>query len=254
MKTIKLTEEQKEQLLKPNMYMAAVFGEGIGWNLRIDNEDYFNYHDLEGPVPNGRNGYARIRELDEIENHPGFILISEKAMEITENSEDEIYANLDCDDCHGSGYFYVDYDPENQIFTTNLDVNLIRSDESSFKKTFEEWGNTQPQNQWQKFTYLKKLLDPEFIEKYKNEGDGGVFELIYNGGGDSGQFNEPVDIPQDIEYLGYEIIDVYHSGWENNEGADGTIVIDFNQRTISIYHLQYRESDKNVELEKYQLV
>jgi hypothetical protein len=52
--------------------------------------------------------------------------------------------------------------------------------------------------------------------------------------GDSGQIEEPTDITQDIEYLGYEIIDVYHSGWENNEGADGRIVIDFNQRTISL--------------------
>jgi len=47
---------------------------------------------------------------------------------------------------------------------------------------------------------------------------------------------------------------VYHSGWENNEGADGRIVIDFNERTIALYHEMYYEEAENVDLEKYKLV
>jgi hypothetical protein len=95
----------------------------------------------------------------------------------------------------------------------------------------------------------------KILELLSEESEGSsLLELKYNGGGDSGQFDEPIDIPSDIETLGYEIIDVYHSGWENNEGADGRIVIDFNERTISLYHQHYYEETEEIELEKYQFV
>ena len=254
MKKIQLTDEQKQNLVRTNMYMQAVFGDGINWSLFCYAEEQLDHNELDGPIPAGDNGWDRRNEIDEIENEPGFILINEMAIEITKNSDNDVYDELGCDECAGSGYLYVHYDPETQIFSTSVDRYLRLSEDSEYMKTFEEWGNTQPQYPWQKFTYLKKLLDPEFIEKYKNEGEGGVFELIYNGGGDSGQIEEPVDLPQDIEYLGYEIIDVYHSGWENNEGADGRIIINFNEKTISLYHQHYYEEGEKVELEKYQLV
>jgi hypothetical protein len=43
MKTIKLTEEQKQQLLKPNLYIAAVFFDGLEWNLPCYNEESIDY-------------------------------------------------------------------------------------------------------------------------------------------------------------------------------------------------------------------
>jgi hypothetical protein len=254
MKKIKLTDEQKEKLLRPNLYMSAVFGEGIEWSVYCYAEETIDFNELNGPLPSGKNGWDRKKEIDEIQNEPGFFFIDETAVEIAKNTEDAAYDEMSCDDCVGSGYIYVHYDPETQIFSSSVERYLRFSEDSEYMKTFEEWGNTQPQYPWQKFTYLKKLLDPEFIEKYKNEGEDGVFELIYNGGGDSGQIEEPVDLPQDIEYLGYEIIDVYHSGWENNEGADGRIIINFNEKTISLYHQHYYEEGETVELEKYQLV
>ena len=254
MKEIKLTEEQKQKLVKPNAYMAAVFGDGIEWGVHVYSEESIYYNDFEAPLPAGKYGWSRQNEMDEIERDPGFILINEMALEFAKDSEDDLYDAFYCDNCNGSGRLEVHYDPETQIFTTSADRYLTLSEESEHMKTFEEWGNTQNVHPWQKFTYLKKLLDPEFIEKYKNEGEGGVFELVYNGGGDSGQIEEPIDLPQDIEYLGYEIIDFYHSGWENNEGADGRIVIDFNERTISLYHEQYYDESETVELKKYQLV
>ena len=254
MKTIKLTEEQKQLIKKPNAYIGGSFSDGIGWDMYIHNEGYYTSSDLDGPTPSGNGGWQRRDELNEIENHPGFILISEIAIDIADNLESDVYRELDCNDCSGSGTFYINYDAENRIFTAGLDVNIRLSEENYFMKTFNEWANTQPVSEWTRLPTVKKLSDPNFIEKYKNEGDDGVFELQYNGCGDSGQIDEPTDLPQEIEYLGYEIIEIYFNGWENNEGADGTIVIDFNQRTISIYHLQYREGDKSVELEKYQLV
>ena len=254
MKTIKLTDEQKQKLVRPNMYMQAVFGDGINWSLYCYAEEQLNHNELDGPIPAGNNGWDRRNEIDEIENEPGFILINEIATEITKNSDNDVYDELGCDDCAGSGYFYLNYNPETQIFSTSVEKYLRLSQDSEYMNTFEEWGNTQPQYPWQRFDYLKKLLEPEFIEKYKNETEDGIIELQYNGYGDSGQIDEPTDLPQEIEYLGYEIIDIYFSGWENNEGADGTIVINFNEKTISIHHLMYYDEDENYELEEYQLV
>jgi hypothetical protein len=254
MKTIKLTDEQKEKLLRPNMYMSAVFGEGIVWSVYCYAEDSIDFREFDGPLPAGKNGWDRRNEIDEIEKEPGFIIIDEMALEIAKDSEDSAYDEMSCDNCAGSGHLYVHYDPETQVFSTRIEVYLRLSEYTEHIQTFDEWANTQPTYPWQKFTYLKKLSDPEFIEKYKNEGDNGVFELVYNGGGDSGQFDQPIDLPSDIEMVGYEVIDVYHSGWENNEGADGRIVIDFNERTIALYHEMYYEDAENVDLEKYQLV
>jgi len=254
MKIIKLTEEQKEKLVRPNGYIAAVFGEGIEWSIYTHFEDGLDINELNGPLPAADNGWDRKNELDQIDRDPGFDIICDTAEKIVKNSEDDFLDELYCDECTGNGYLYVNYDGETMTFSTRLEKYVRYSQDSKYMKTFQEWGNMQPEYPWQKFTYLKKLLDPEFIEKYKNEGEGGVFELIYNGGGDSGQFDEPIDIPRDIEYLGYEIIDVYHSGWENNEGADGRIVIDFNERTIALYHQHYYKETEEMELEKYQLV
>lgn len=254
MKTIKLTDEQKEKLLRPNMYMQAVFGEGIVWSVYFYTEHSIDLNEFDGPIPAGKNGWDRRNEIDEIQNEPGFIIIDEIALDIVKDSEDSAYDEMSCDNCAGSGNLYVHYDPETRVFSTRIEVYIRLSHYTEHKQTFDEWVNTPPVYPWQTFTYIKKLSDPEFIEKYKNEGDGGVFELVYNGGGDSGQFDEPIDIPNDIEELGYEIIDVFHSGWENNEGADGRIVIDFNERTIALYHEKYYEVAENVDLEKYQLV
>ena len=72
---------------------------------------------------------------------------------------------------------------------------------------------------------------------------GNNLELNYDGGGDSGQINDygysdtgSVRVNRDIEYVGYEIIDIYHSGWENNEGGDGNIIFDFEKQTVILSH------------------
>ena len=250
MKTIKLTDEQKQKLVRPNGYIAAVFGEGIEWSIYAHFEDGLDINELNGPLPAGDNGWDRKNEIDQIDRDPGFDIICDTAEKIVKNSEDDFLDELYCDECTGNGYLYVNYDGETMTFTTRVEKYVRDSEDSEYMQTFDEWASTQPQYAWQNFTYLKKLRDPEFIEEYKNEGEDGVFELVYNGGGDSGQFDEPIDIPRDIETLGYEIIDVYHSGWENNEGADGTVIIDLETKGVSIYHTEYYEDTEYEEIDK----
>jgi hypothetical protein len=72
--------------------------------------------------------------------------------------------------------------------------------------------------------------------------------MTYDGGGDSGQINNygntdtgSSHIKNDIESIGYEVIDIYYSGWENDSGADGNIFFDFENQTVSLIHNEYGE-------------
>jgi hypothetical protein len=133
------------------------------------------------------------------------------------------------------------------IFTIDLEIGIRVSNLSENEFTFDQLKN-QTQGPWgQRYESLKKLGDPEFIEKMKKD-YGNNLELNYDGGGDSGQINDygssesgSVRVNQDIEYVGYEIIDLYHSGWENNEGGDGNIFFDFENQTVSLNHIDYGE-------------
>jgi hypothetical protein len=45
-----------------------------------------------------------------------------------------------------------------------------------------------------------------------------------------------------------------HGGWEDNEGADGTIYINLKNKIISINHNSYEEGEERVNIGEYQLV
>jgi hypothetical protein len=50
------------------------------------------------------------------------------------------------------------------------------------------------------------------------------------------------------------MIDLYHGGWENNEGADGTVLINLETKDVSIYHTQYYEDTEYQEIDEFQIV
>jgi hypothetical protein len=66
--------------------------------------------------------------------------------------------------------------------------------------------------------------------------------MTFSGYGDSGSI-EDGNFTRSIENLGYEILDLYAAGFENNEGGDGTIYLDFNKKEMNIQYSQnYEES------------
>ena len=90
---------------------------------------------------------------------------------------------------------------------------------------------------------------------------GNTLEITYDGGGDSGQINDEGETPtsvvrinQDIEHIGYEIIDIRYSGWENNEGGDGRIVFDFENQLVNIYHNYYVENSESEDIGELKLI
>ncbi len=71
--------------------------------------------------------------------------------------------------------------------------------------------------------------------------DDGILTLSYNGGGDSGYLESSFDqtsdsVPTSIENWCYKQLENHFGGWENNEGADGQFVFNFNNSTVEILH------------------
>jgi hypothetical protein len=81
------------------------------------------------------------------------------------------------------------------------------------------------------------------------------FEFTYNGYGDSGEINEDeIGWGNPVYELAYDVIDLYHSGWENNDGADGQIIIDLENKTIQLYHTSYYSEDEEEDLGELKLI
>jgi hypothetical protein len=70
--------------------------------------------------------------------------------------------------------------------------------------------------------------------------------LSYAGQGDEGSFTEVFEsdtendlddeLREPLERLGYELLEEHYGGWENNEGAQGSITIDTATGAVEIHH------------------
>ena len=243
MENIKLTDEQRKIINRYNSYLMAVVGDsGIFWDGYISEDD--GLYDLEGPHS---RRYDTSDDIDREGN--GAILLNDIITEFVENNEDKFMSFLYCDNCTGYGSINVKYSPVDSKIKIFLNITTRDSQESENFMAFDDLKN-KTQSQWgSNYEYLKKLGDPKFIEKMKKD-YGNTLEITYDGGGDSGQINSygdsetsSVHINEDIEFTGYEIIDLYHSGWENNEGGDGRIKFNFEEGTVMLSHNMNYEDD-----------
>ena len=254
MENIKLTDEQRKIINKYNLYLMAVVGDsGIFWDGYISEDD--GLYDLEGPHS---RRYDTSDDIDREGN--GAILLNNIITEFVENNEDEFMSFLYCDNCTGYGSINVKYSPVDSKIKIFLNITTRDSQETENFMAFDDLKN-QTQSQWgSKYEYLKKLGDSNFIEKMKKD-YGNTLEITYEGGGDSGQINDygdsetsSVRLNQDIEYTGYEIIDLYHSGWENNEGGDGRIKFNFDEGTVMLSHNMNYEDEFVQDIGEFKLV
>jgi hypothetical protein len=257
MKKINLSEEDKKILNKYNYFLMAVVGEDGLTGYAYVSEDEGVY-DFNGLYPKGHNGYNR---QDEIETEgEGYNLLFNLVDNFLDENSYSFTDYLYCDDCTGYGNVNIDYNPFNSTLKITLDITVRGSEDYTNVFSFEQLKN-QPQGQWgQRYEELKKLGDAEFIEKMKKE-YGNTLVLNYDGGGDSGQIyddgetsNGVVKIGRDIEYVGYEVIDIYYGGWENNEGAEGRIIFNFEKEKVELYHTFFIEDYESEEIGEFKLM
>lgn len=249
MKTWELTEEEKKTLERYNLYLAAIFGDdGITWTAYIydygGDVDWYNTFAVPTKGP-----WERREEIDN--NSDAMKLLNSIAKSIVSTTEYDQY--MDCDDCDGSGYAELYYNPVEKIFKLEVAVHQSLSEDYytdvTFEKMLEGYGGIMRE------PWYKNLSNQSFIDELISENNGKtLFEFNYNGGGDSGQIDSSLPYDSKILNIAYEIIDLYHGGWENNEGGDGTVIIDLENKKAIIRHTQFFTDSFNVDVEEVKLV
>ena len=75
----------------------------------------------------------------------------------------------------------------------------------------------------------------------------GKLTVRYQGSGDDGALDNHFDetderVPADIEDTILNYISSAYSGWENDLGAEGMVILDFNEKTTTIYHTYFTDT------------
>ena len=254
MATLRLNDEQKKLLKRYNALLMAVADEGIFWKAWYSQGDIDG---ADGPYPQGDNWYGRRNEV-EPESEPAKFLT-----QIVEDYISSISGDIDSyaydDDTTGSGDVIFEYNPQTMTFNIDIRYYTREGEDRETEKSFSEVSQDQPQ--WafgdQSKRPYKKLNDDEFVQSIVDKNNGKTyFELSYNGYGDSGEIVEEdgINWENPVLELAYDVLDLYHSGWENNEGADGRIVIDLENKEIGLYHTSYYDAEQLDNLGELKLV
>ena len=230
-----LSEEDKKKLKRFSFYLQTTSAaDGLNWTQYV-----YDYNEMDrayGPHPKV-DLTKFMTEIELIEN------IFEKAIE-NYDIEDLIYS---VEGSTGSANIEVVFNPEDLHLDISIDIYYLEVFDTEKMVTFEEVSRMEngPYT-FQRYDYLKNFGDPNFIQECEKE-YGKELEISYDGYGDSGQLSTDI-LNQRLDYAIYELIDLYHSGWEINEGSTGTIYINFEKQTITIYHSQNSEDAIHKEL------
>jgi len=230
-----LSEEDKKKLKRFSFYLQTTSAaDGLNWTQYV-----YDYNEMDrsyGPHPQV-DLVKFTTEIGLIEN------IFEKAIE-NYDIEDLIYS---VEGSTGSANIEVVFNPEDLHLDISIGVYYLEVFDTAKTVTFEELSTIEngPYT-FQRYDYLKNFGDPTFIQECEKE-YGKELEISYDGYGDSGQLSTDI-LNQKLEYAIYELIDLYHSGWEINEGSTGTIYINFEKQKMTIYHSQNSEDAIHKEL------
>ena len=226
---MEITDELKKQFNRFNAYLLSTQAEdGLTWDYYIYEVDNVEY----GHGPYVANNYGSKIDLSKFTTE---VKILEEILEHNVNNID-FSDYLECDNCNGSGHLEITYDPSESTLNFELTISTIDTETYDNEISFSKLASEQSPYTWRNYEYLKQFGDQEKINNWREE-YGDVIDITYDGAGDSGQINE-YEYSQDLEYALYEIIDVYHSGWEINEGSTGEMQIDFKNEVIKIMHNQ----------------
>ena len=251
MATLKLTDEQKKILKRYNALLMAVADEGIFWTAYAGE----NYVDpLDGPYPEGSDYYNRSNDIDA----EGMDLLTTIIEDYTDRIRDQITDLHNCDECTGGGSFKALYNPHTMTFNLIAYYGVREGEEHVTEKSFDEVSQDTPTWNFgdQSKRLYKKLNNDELVQSMIDHNKGKTnFEFTYNGYGDSGELNEDeIGWGNPVFELAYDVLDLYHSGWENNDGSDGQIIIDLKNKIIQLYHTSYYSVDEEEDLGELKLI
>ena len=231
MKEIEVPKELKRELQKFNLYCRATMDDkGITWT-------YFYYED--GGLDFSWSNMNHLKYEGNIETY------FDELIQSFENEYNDILDDeTDCDGCTGAAHLEIDYSPVTSTFEIHTTIYTRDTHYYEHSKTFEELSK-QPKSFWKQNTVrlYEKLNDDNFVQSLIDENDGETdFEMNFDGYGDSGSI-EDGNYSANIENLGYEMLDLFAAGFENNEGGNGTIYFDLENKKMNLeYNQNYEES------------
>jgi len=237
---MELTPQQIKDLKRYSLILqASNLEDGLTWR-----NDYFEdegFQGLDGPFYNGRSS-----------EQPGFTPQSiEKLFNDYANNFDtgEFY-DEEFGGEQGSLLFTIYAD--RQEIVIDKTYRTRESEEVENRVSFDEM-NSAEQHWWgrnDREREIKKLTDDNYVNQLIEE-YGDTISVTYEGGGDDGWVNDNMDteklgeveVPPVLETMTSEIIGIYHSGYENNEGGEGTITLDLVNRYANINHTSYYDGE-----------
>jgi len=229
---MKLTDQQIKDLKKFSLILNSMnLEDGVQYKYNCyDDWD----HGLDGPTYRGRSVY----EVGQLPQSIDILFDDIKNDFDIDNFYNDYYGTA-----NGSLNFEINADKKQIIIT--YDFYETKTDETKIEHTFQNVVNTtSPWYREGRDRKDKLLVNPEFIsEMLKKYGD--IVEITYEGSSDSGWLNDEVassdgetSLDGRLEDITYELLDLYHSGWEINEGSSGTFAYNFQNKTVSVNHNQ----------------
>lgn len=229
---MKLTDQQIKDLKKFSLILNSMnLEDGVQYKYNCyDDWD----HGLDGPTYRGRSVY----EVGLLPQSIDILFDDIKNDFDIDNFYNDYYGTA-----NGSLNFEINADKKQIIIT--YDFYETKTEETKIEHTFQNVVNTTtPWYREGRDRKDKLLVNPEFIsEMLKKYGD--IVEITYEGSSDSGWLNDEVassdgetSLDGRLEDITYELLDLYHSGWEINEGSSGTFAYNFQNKTVSVNHNQ----------------
>jgi hypothetical protein len=235
---MQLTEKQIQDLKKFSKLLNSLnMEDGVNWYYQCYDGEF---EKLYGPIYRGRD------VSDELPFLPSSI------EEVFETIRD----NFD------TGNFYNDYyDNENRALTFTINANgdeidvmydyyTVSTENSHIEKDFSDFSDMRPG--WRgDDREAKKLSNPSIIEQMKSD-YGNYCVCSYDGSGDSGWVQDMVDsgkgpkgLNEVLEYICYDLLELFYGGWEINEGSNGRIDFNFQDQTVQLFH--YQNVEENID-------
>lgn len=234
---MELSERQRIDLKKFSKLLNALnMEDGVEWVYR----HYDEWEDFDtGPF------YKHKNVSDELSFLPRSI--EELMEEFKRNFDTDLLYNDYYDNYSGGLQIYIN--AEKQMITSKYYYYTLTTEDSEIEKTFLELS--QETNPWRRGEKdVVKLTNEDFLEKMKNE-YGSSIKLNYDGSGDSGYIDDSgenaqgniIRINDDIEKIAYEVLELFHAGWEINEGSSGHMIFDFENQEFRLIHYQNLEDE-----------
>ena len=234
---MELTDKQKHDLKRFSLILNSLnMEDGVEYIYR-------HYDEWETDEPEGP--YYRNRSVkDELDFIPGSI--AEMLNELKENFDTDLFYNDVYDNYNGS--LEISIDAEKKMVIVKYTYYTMNTEDSRIEKSFKDLSEmTNPWRSGER--QLTKLTNEDFLNQMKDMYGSGV-EISYDGSGDSGWIQDQVDsekgskgLTPQLEDIAYEALEMFHAGWEINEGSSGSMNFNFEDQTFSVSHYQNIEDE-----------